>query len=100
MAALFGNAPSTLSGANGVAGGDGGSSAARPRPGQPPAPTPSAAASPPAAAPPAPADVDSLIRDAAHDLSEYQRLTAEGKLGEAGSRLDALKQKLERLQRR
>src|SRR5215831_19248919 len=37
---------------------------------------------------------DVLIRDAARDLAEYQRLTAEGKLGEAGQRLEALKQKL------
>ena len=40
-----------------------------------------------------------LIRDAAHELAEYQRLTAEGKLGEAGQRLESLKQKLEQLQR-
>jgi len=52
------------------------------------------------APPPAvPADLTQLIRDAAHELAEYQRLTAEGKLGEAGQRLDALKQKLEQLQR-
>jgi uncharacterized membrane protein (UPF0182 family) len=43
--------------------------------------------------------VDALIRDAGRDLAEYQRLTAEGKLGEAGQRLEALKQKLEQLQR-
>jgi uncharacterized protein len=42
---------------------------------------------------------DALIRDAARDLAEYQRLTAEGKLGEAGQRLEALKQKLDQLQR-
>jgi uncharacterized membrane protein (UPF0182 family) len=52
--------------------------------------------------PPAPAGADStsdaaLIAEAARDLAEYQRLTAEGKLGEAGQRLEALKQKLERL---
>ncbi len=45
------------------------------------------------------ADLTSLIRDAAHDLAEYQRLTAEGKLGEAGQRLESVKQKLEELQR-
>jgi uncharacterized membrane protein (UPF0182 family) len=43
--------------------------------------------------------VDALIRDAGRDLAEYQRLTAEGKLGEAGQRLEALKQKLDQLQR-
>jgi len=42
---------------------------------------------------------DALIRDAARDLAEYQRLTAEGKLGEAGQRLESLKQKLDQLQR-
>jgi uncharacterized membrane protein (UPF0182 family) len=40
----------------------------------------------------------SLIDEAARDLAEYQRLTAEGRLGEAGQRLEALKQKLEQLQ--
>jgi len=40
---------------------------------------------------------DALIAGAARDLEEYQRLTAEGKLGEAGQRLDALKEKLQRL---
>jgi hypothetical protein len=42
---------------------------------------------------------DALIRDAARDLAEYQRLTAEGKLGEAGQRLESLKQKLDQLER-
>lgn len=49
---------------------------------------------------PAPADLNSLISGAAHDLSEYQRLTAEGKLAEAGQRLEQLKQKLEALNAR
>ena len=40
-----------------------------------------------------------LLQRAARDLAEYQRLTAEGKLGEAGQRLEALKQKLDQLQR-
>jgi uncharacterized membrane protein (UPF0182 family) len=44
-------------------------------------------------------DLTGLIRDAARDLAEYQRLTAEGKLGEAGQRLESLKQKLDQLQR-
>jgi len=41
--------------------------------------------------------VNALIAGAARDLADYQRLTAEGKLGEAGQKLEALKQKLERL---
>jgi uncharacterized membrane protein (UPF0182 family) len=79
LAGLFGNQPSTL--------------------------TPAVAQAQPAAArataqPAGPAtavDTDTLITEAARDLSDYQRLTAEGKLGEAGQRLEALKQKLERL---
>ena len=42
-------------------------------------------------------DQGTLIREAARDLADYQRLTAEGKLGEAGQKLEALKQKLDRL---
>jgi uncharacterized membrane protein (UPF0182 family) len=37
------------------------------------------------------------IRQAAQDISDYQRLTAEGKLEEAGGKLDALKVLLNRL---
>jgi uncharacterized protein len=44
--------------------------------------------------------VDVLISEAARDLADYQRLTADGKLGEAGQRLEALKAKLEQLQKR
>jgi uncharacterized membrane protein (UPF0182 family) len=38
-----------------------------------------------------------LIAQAAKDLSDYQRLTAEGKLGEAGQKLEHLKHTLEQL---
>jgi hypothetical protein len=47
-----------------------------------------------------PEDVNALITDAAQDLSDYQQLTAAGKLGEAGQKLEALKRKLEELQQR
>jgi uncharacterized membrane protein (UPF0182 family) len=40
---------------------------------------------------------DTLIRSAAKDLEDYQRLTAAGKLGEAGQKLEQLKSKLEKL---
>jgi hypothetical protein len=43
--------------------------------------------------------VDGLIGEAVRNLSDYQRLTAEGRLGEAGQRLEALKKTLEELQR-
>ncbi len=45
-------------------------------------------------------EVPSLIAQAAKDLSEYQRLTAEGKLGEAGQKLEHLKRTLEELSKR
>ncbi|PSH02982.1 MAG: hypothetical protein CXZ00_14615 [Acidobacteria bacterium] len=38
-----------------------------------------------------------LISEAAKDLADYQRLTAEGRLGEAGQRLEQLKRTLEAL---
>jgi uncharacterized protein len=46
------------------------------------------------------ADVKALIAGAAKDLADYQRLTAEGKLGEAGQKLEELKRKLEELNAR
>jgi uncharacterized protein len=45
-------------------------------------------------------DVDALIAEAARALADYQRLTAEGKLGEAGQKLDQLKRALEELSKR
>jgi hypothetical protein len=89
MAALFGNGQSTLATAPNA---------------QPPSTSSASNAAPPAPAPsePAassPADTNGLISAAAKDLSDYQRLTAEGKLGEAGQKLEALKQKLEALTR-
>jgi len=46
---------------------------------------------------PAAADLNALITGAAKDLADYQRLTAEGKLGEAGQKLEELKRKLDEL---
>jgi uncharacterized membrane protein (UPF0182 family) len=84
MAALFGNGQSTLATAPNA-------------PSTPTAAAPSTTA-PSASAPvPASTDLNGLISAAAKDLADYQRLTAEGKLGEAGQKLEALKQKLERL---
>jgi hypothetical protein len=42
-------------------------------------------------------DRDAIIAEAAKDLADYQRLTAEGKLGEAGQKLEELKRKLDQL---
>jgi uncharacterized protein len=83
MAALFGGAASTLSAA-------------------PPAAATVAAASPAAAAGASAATPassrEALITAAARDLADYQQLTAAGKLGEAGQKLEALKHALEALQ--
>jgi uncharacterized membrane protein (UPF0182 family) len=54
----------------------------------PPAPVPTAGA----------ADVNQLIADAGRSFAEYQRLTAEGRLAEAGQQLEALKRALEQLE--
>ncbi len=45
-------------------------------------------------------DLNTLIHDAARDLEDYQRLTAQGKLGEAGQKLEQLKSKLDALNSR
>jgi uncharacterized protein len=45
-------------------------------------------------------DLNALISGAAQDLADYQRLTAEGKLGEAGQKLEQLKRKLDELRSR
>jgi uncharacterized protein len=46
------------------------------------------------------ADLNALIAEAAKDLADYQRLTAEGKLGEAGQKLEGLKRALDSLNTR
>jgi uncharacterized protein len=45
-------------------------------------------------------DRNAIIAEAAKDLADYQRLTAEGKLGEAGQKLEQLKRKLDQLNAR
>jgi hypothetical protein len=42
-------------------------------------------------------DLKSLVAQAGRDFSDYQRLTAEGKLSEAGQKLDDLKHTLDKL---
>jgi uncharacterized protein len=82
MAALFGTAPSTLSAQVSPAA---------------PAARPASAATMAAAAP---ADLNALIAEAARDFTDYQQLTAAGKLAEAGEKLERLKRTLEELQTR
>jgi hypothetical protein len=77
MAALFGGEASTVSAAAGA-----------PEPG--PTPTATAAGGSP--------DRKALIAAAARDLADYQSLTAQGKLAEAGQKLEDLKRKLDLLQ--
>src|SRR5437667_1839704 len=81
MAALFRGASSTLSAPA--------QTASAPRASSPPAASSESSRS----------GLDALIAAAARDIAEYQRLTAEGKLGEAGQKLEALKQKLDALTR-
>lgn len=88
LSALFGAEAPTFASATG-----------RPAaPGLPPPPEPSPGALPSLSGA-TPSGTD-LISEAARDLEEYQRLTAEGRLGEAGQRLEALKRKLEELRSR
>jgi uncharacterized protein len=82
MAGLLGGAASTL--------------AAQTAPSAP-VPRPQPSATERAAEKAAPADVNTLVGGAAQDLSDYQRLTAEGKLGDAGRKLEDLRQKLDQL---
>jgi uncharacterized protein len=53
-----------------------------------------------AAALPQTADLNALIAGALKDLADYERLTAQGKLGEAGQKLEQLKGKLDELNAR
>ncbi len=51
----------------------------------------------PASQAPQSTDLHSLIAEAGKDLTDYQRLTAEGKLGEAGQKLEELKRVIDQL---
>ena len=81
MAALFGGAASSLTAAA--------------VPAEPLRGAPASTASPQPAT-----DLNALISEAAKDLADYQRLTAEGKLGEAGQKLEELKRALDTLNTR
>jgi len=89
LAALLGTGPSMLS-ANGSA------SSSPPPATAAPAEAASAAATTVATSA---ADREAVIRSAAQDLADYQRLTAQGRLAEAGAKLESVKQKLDALQR-
>jgi hypothetical protein len=77
LAALFGNASSGLSASE--------------------APQPAAATTATATQPAQSQSQNALIAQAGRAFSDYQRLTAAGKLGEAGQKLDELKRTLDRL---
>ena len=51
----------------------------------------------PTSAPQAKEDLNAMIKEAGKDFDDYQRLTAAGKLAEAGQKLEALKQVIEKL---
>jgi hypothetical protein len=79
LASLFGSEPSSLNAA---------------------AATPQATPAPPAGSTQSARDINALIGEANKDFQDYQRLTAAGKLAEAGQKLDSLKEILNRLQAR
>ncbi|MGA7831068.1 MAG: UPF0182 family protein [Terracidiphilus sp.] len=54
----------------------------------------------PAGTPPPSEDLNALLRQASKDFDDYQRLTAAGKMGEAGEKLDELKQVIAKLNAR
>ena len=60
---------------------------------------PTGAAAPAGAAQPS-ANLNELVRQASSDFADYQRLTSEGKLAEAGQKLDDLKRVLNELSTR
>ncbi len=95
LAALFGNQPSTLEGtsANAPLATVPLASAGTSSTGTPPVSTgiPSTGTAPPAP------DRNALIAQAAQDLADYQRLTAQGKLADAGQKLEHLKAVLDKL---
>jgi uncharacterized membrane protein (UPF0182 family) len=78
MRALFGGEVSSLTGTNAAV-------------------EPERSAGPSTSATKPAADLNALITGAAKDLADYQRLTAEGKLGEAGQKLEQLKRRLDEL---
>jgi uncharacterized membrane protein (UPF0182 family) len=63
-------------------------------------PTAPTAAAVPAGAPAPSQDLNALIGQAGKDFDDYQRLTAAGKLAEAGQKLEELKQVIGKLNAR
>ena len=83
LASLFGGAASSMSPAAAVSA-------------EPVRSTPASTSTPTQPA----ADLSALIAEAARDLADYQHLTSEGKLGEAGQKLEQLKRVLDKLNTR
>jgi uncharacterized membrane protein (UPF0182 family) len=75
-------------------------SIAQAEPSQPGGPTASGAPTSPSNAAQPAADTKALITRAGNDFADYQRLTSEGKLSEAGQKLDDLKHTLDELNAR
>lgn len=74
---------------------------AQAKPEQPKTEATGAPATPPATQAPTPQqDTQQLVNQALQDLDDYQRLTAQGKLGEAGQKLESAKRTLEEAKRR
>jgi uncharacterized membrane protein (UPF0182 family) len=90
MAALFGGAVSSLSAP----------STSAPSTSAAAVPAERVQGAPTSGVPQPPGDLNALITEAAKDLADYQRLTAEGKLGEAGQKLEELKRVIDKLNTR
>ena len=99
MAALFGGGSSSLSAPAASAPSLTTSAPNTAAPGTP-SPTDAGHGTAATAASQPPANVNALVAEAGRDLADYQRLTAEGKLGEAGQKLEALKRVLDKLNQR
>ena len=98
LASLFGDAAGRAAAAGSTAGSGSAPPASGPGAGAGPATTPTGVGTPAGGLPLTPG-VQAIIDQAARDLADYQRLTAEGKLGEAGLKLESLKKTLDRLKK-
>jgi len=98
LASLFGDAAGRAAAAGSTAGSGSAPPASGPGAGAGPATTPTGVGTAAGGLPLTPG-VQAIIDQAARDLADYQRLTAEGKLGEAGLKLESLKKTLDRLKK-
>ncbi|HEV7857490.1 MAG TPA: UPF0182 family protein [Pyrinomonadaceae bacterium] len=95
----FGEALSSLLGQSGPTAAPDKTEQSKAQPQQPQPQQPGGPAQPAPNASPAPQTTEQLINRASQQFDEYQRLTKDGKYGEAGQRLEELKRTLEELKK-